>query len=296
MSIYLVTKWFGTFIIEKDKIKSILFPNDKKEIHKRLNNILKNNILAEEKKLLKNNEVIVSEKRLASYGIYKPDDKFFKTIKIKPKDYGFTNEIIHDISLKIFDEEINYLLNLPDHQIIQMINAIDDLIQTSNLISERISIWMSYPADKEKIDPFKQLLKTINKEIKRLQILVQDEIQELAPNTSYILGPLLTAKLLAQVGSLEKLAMMPASSIQLLGAEKALFRYKKEGGNPPKHGLIYQHPIINKAPNKLKGRFSRTLSSKISIALKADVFTHNDISMKIKDDLKIRINEIKKTK
>jgi len=67
---------------------------------------------------------------------------------------------------------------------------------------------------------------------------------------------------------MERLATMPASTVQLLGAEKALFRFKKEGGKPPKHGVIFQHPLINKASRKNRGKIARILAAKIAIAAK----------------------------
>jgi nucleolar protein 56 len=93
-------------------------------------------------------------------------------------------------------------------------------------------------------------------------------------------------------GGMERLACMPASTIQLLGAEKALFRFKKEGGRPPKHGVIFQHPLINRAPRRNRGKIARILAAKIAIAAKADVFTKRNISDDLKDDMKRRIRGI----
>jgi len=82
---YLITKWFGTFLCDEKGIKNkVLFPKDKKEITKRLRKIDKNEILAEERKLVKNIEVTVNEKRLQKIGNYDPSDFFFKKIEIKP--------------------------------------------------------------------------------------------------------------------------------------------------------------------------------------------------------------------
>ncbi|MFO8077973.1 MAG: C/D box methylation guide ribonucleoprotein complex aNOP56 subunit, partial [Thermoplasmatota archaeon] len=106
--------------------------------------------------------------------------------------------------------------------------------------------------------------------------------------------PLLSARLLAVAGTMHRLACFPASSIQLLGAEKAFFRFKKEGGNPPKHGVIFQHPLINKSPRKLRGRIARMLAAKIMLAARADVFTKRDISSMLKQSLQEDIKEIKK--
>ena len=103
---YLVTKWFGTFICDKKGIKKeILFPKDEKEIVKRLNTIEENNILSEEKRIVKGIEVLVNEKRLQKIGNYVDSDSFFKEIKIDPKDYGFSQELFHKITISL-DEGI----------------------------------------------------------------------------------------------------------------------------------------------------------------------------------------------
>jgi len=118
-------------------------------------------------------------------------------------------------------------------------------------------------------------------------------MKTIAPNTSEIIGPLIGARLLSLAGGMDRLAMLPASTIQVLGAEKALFRFKKEGGKPPKHGVIFQHPLINKAPRSSRGKIARVLAAKISTAAKADFFTKRDISDELREDLERRLMEIR---
>lgn len=108
---------------------------------------------------------------------------------------------------------------------------------------------------------------------------------EVAPNLSEVAGPVLAAKLIEKAGSLKKLAMMPSGTIQLLGAEKALFRSKKTGSKPPKHGLIFQHPYVHSKPRKLRGRSARTLASKLALAARADVFSGNPIGVELRRQL-----------
>ena len=110
-------------------------------------------------------------------------------------------------------------------------------------------------------------------------------VTEIAPNLSEVAGPALAAKLIEKAGSLKKLAMMPSGTIQLLGAEKALFRSKKTGSKPPKHGLIFQHPYVHSKPRKLRGRSARTLSSKLALAARADVFSGNPIGAELRRQL-----------
>ena len=105
---------------------------------------------------------------------------------------------------------------------------------------------------------------------------------EICPNLSCIAGPELAAKLVAQAGGLNRLAMFPASTVQVLGAEKALFKHLKSGSKPPKHGLIFQHAAIGKAPRKIRGKLARALAAKLAIAAKADAYSHNFIAEKLK--------------
>jgi len=133
----------------------------------------------------------------------------------------------------------------------------------------------------------------INNEMKRLEEQIECDMQKIAPNTSIIVGSIIGARLISIAGGLERLAVMPASTIQVLGAEKALFRFKKEGGKPPKHGVIFQHPLINRAPLKDRGKIARVLAAKIAIAVKADVFTKKDVSDILKEDLEKRLKEIR---
>jgi nucleolar protein 56 len=87
---------------------------------------------------------------------------------------------------------------------------------------------------------------------------------------------------------------MPASTIQVLGAEKALFRALRTGGKPPKHGVIFQFPEIHRAPRWQRGKIARALATKLAIAARVDFFTGRFIGDKLKKMLIERIDEIKK--
>jgi nucleolar protein 56 len=295
MTHYLITKWFGTFLCDETGVqKEILFPKHKKEIVQRLREIEKNNILEEEKKIVKNKNVLVNEKRLQQLGTYNEGEPFFKTITIKPKDYGFSQDLFHDASLLLAQQRVDEQLQSEDLQLIQMVNALDDLVQTANLLSERLSCWLLLPTPKKKVKPFEKTLAVVNDEIQRLQDQIEIDMKTIAPNTSKIIGPLVGARLIALAGGMQRMAMLPASTVQILGAEKALFRFKKEGGRPPKHGVIFQHPLINRAQKTERGRIARLLANKISTAMKADVFTKRDIADELQQDIDIRLQEIRK--
>ena len=101
---------------------------------------------------------------------------------------------------------------------------------------------------------------------------INDLMNNVAPNLSAIAGPTIGARLIAKSGGLMKLAKLPSSTIQVLGAEKALFRSLKSGSRPPKHGIIFQHDKVHSSPKWQRGKIARSLASKIAIAVRIDVF------------------------
>lgn len=107
---------------------------------------------------------------------------------------------------------------------------------------------------------------------KQLHAYLLEKMATVAPNLGTLIGETVAARLIAKAGSLTSLAKCPASTIQILGAEKALFRALKTKGNTPKYGLIYHSSFIGRAAAKNKGRISRYLANKCSIASRIDTF------------------------
>ena len=126
-----------------------------------------------------------------------------------------------------------------------------------------------------------------------LEKYVDSVMEEVAPNTRAIGGSLLGARLLARAGGLLNLAKLPASTIQVLGAEKALFRSLKTKARPPKHGIIFQHPLIHDAKRWQRGKIARALAGKLAIAARVDAFKGKYMGDKLKADLEKRIEEIR---
>ncbi|MGI0017255.1 MAG: NOP5/NOP56 family protein [Nitrosotalea sp.] len=120
---------------------------------------------------------------------------------------------------------------------------------------------------------------------------IESQMQIIAPNISVILGSAVGARILAKAGSLKRLSSMPASTIQVLGAEKALFRALKTGAQPPKHGLLFQHQLVHAAPRWQRGKIARAIAAKAAIGARVDVFGagRNDTLL---EKLNIRVTEI----
>ena len=119
----------------------------------------------------------------------------------------------------------------------------------------------------------------IAKEIESLSKLFESQesyleslTKEICPTLAEAATPLIASRLIDKAGSLKHLAELPSSTIQVLGAEKALFRHLKTKAKPPKFGVIFSHPAISKAQLKDKGKVARKLASEISKAAKIDFF------------------------
>lgn len=291
MNYYLITKWFGSFLINDNKqIKDQqLFGQNIDELVNIFTKIRNDCILDEEKRLSEKYSPIVSEKRLQSIGIFQPDDEMFTSFQINPESFGFSLEMLHRILYSITEEEVYHALCHKDYQVIQQVNALDELQHMANVLSERMAVWNLYPNNNEYQLPLHRIIDHVEENQELLKQQIETTVVEIAPNICELVGPMITARLLSHAGSLKKLALLPSSSIQLLGAEKALFRFKKQGGKPPKHGIIFQHPLISKVPYNQRGKNARLISAKISIAAKADMFTKRFIAPMLKAQLSEQI-------
>jgi nucleolar protein 56 len=129
---------------------------------------------------------------------------------------------------------------------------------------------------------------------KGMEEYVDRTMEEMAPNVRAVAGALLGARMISIAGSLQNLAMRPASTIQVLGAEKALFRSLKTGARPPKHGLIFQHTLLHDAKRWQRGKIARVIAGKLAIAARADAFGEGHyIGEELKAEINQRIEEIR---
>ena len=123
-----------------------------------------------------------------------------------------------------------------------------------------------------------------------LQIYLRERMMQVAPNFTALIGEKVGAKLLTKAGSLVTLAKYPASTIQILGAEKALFRAMNSGGNTPKYGILYASPFISRAATKDKGKISRYIANKCALACRLDQYLIKPTS-KFGEKMKLQVEE-----
>merc|ERR1719250_435735 len=148
------------------------------------------------------------------------------------------------------------------------------------------------PVDLLNIDMFASRVIGLTDYRKELSTYLQNKMALVAPNLATLIGDTVGARLISHAGSLTNLAKAPASTAQILGAEKALFRALKTRGNTPKYGLIFHSSFIGRAGAKNKGRISRYLANKCSIASRIDAFSDESTSVfgsKLKEQVEDRL-------
>jgi nucleolar protein 56 len=213
---------------------------------------------------------------------------------------GFCNsfsdyrKLLHDTAMALARSRITAILSSRDADIVQSIRALDTIIDAYNEMTERIVEWygIHHPeaklrpqeiiervvtsqttGDPEALQSYARCARALQDERKRLEAYIVACMEDVAPNLSEVPGPLLGARLIARAGGLEKLAKLPASSIQVMGAREALFKHLREGTSSPKHGFIFRHPLISGAPKPLRGRIARMLAGKVAIAARVDYYS-----------------------
>ena len=210
------------------------------------------------------------------YGLHFPElDNIIDSIN------GYSQIVIagkrSDLSEKVFEDA-----GFPESKV-EMLSLIMKKSRGGDISKENLSIVQSLA---------KQILE-LHKVRNNLEEHIETEMNSIAPNLAAILGNSVGARILARAGSLKRLASMPASTIQVLGAEKALFRSLKTGSEPPKHGLLFQHAMVHAAPKWQRGKIARAIAAKAAIASRVDVYGEG-VNKTLLEKLNIRIDEISK--
>ena len=180
-----------------------------------------------------------------------------------------------DITEKVFEDA-----GFPDSKV-EMLSVIRKKSRGGDISPENLAIVQLLA---------KQILE-LNELRKKLEEHVETQMNLVAPNLAAILGTAVGARIIAKAGSLKKLASIPASTIQVLGAEKALFRSLKTGSRPPKHGLLFQHAMVHAAPRWQRGKIARAIAGKAAIAARVDVYGEG-LNKTLLEKLNVRVEEI----
>ncbi len=147
-------------------------------------------------------------------------------------------------------------------------------------------------SDLGRVKALASLALELSSERDKLNGYVENAMKRIAPNVTDVAGATIGARLMAKAGGLDRLAVLPASTIQILGAEKALFRALRTGARPPKHGILFQHQEVHMAPKWQSGKIARTLANKIAIAARVDYYRGTE-DPSLKEAFDKRLEQIK---
>jgi nucleolar protein 56 len=164
-------------------------------------------------------------------------------------------------------------------------SGLEELVQDESkaiaiLGASRSSMGMDIsPIDLFNIEMFAKRVVALADYRKSMAVYLSNKMESVAPNLATLIGDQVGARLISHAGSLTNLAKYPASTLQILGAEKALFRALRTRSNTPKYGLLFHSSFIGRAGIKDKGRVSRYIANKCSIAARLDCFS--DVPTKV---------------
>ncbi len=268
----ILIKWHGVYLLRDGKIVDKMEFSDE-------------NILDYLKKLISGDMSPVTE-FIASY----PDEEILMYSDLK------NPSLLKDIMIKIARDRMADMLG-DDYILIQTLAAYDDVIAMMNLLGERlIELNKIEKIRSDNLEPASRLQSEIENLTNLSDYLaneIEGRVSDIAPNLSAIVGHVIAARLINYAGGIARMAKMPSSTIQVLGAEDAFFQHLKKGTPCPKHGIIFQIPEIRNSPKRIRGKISRALAGKLAIAARVDYYRGEFIGDQLKDEFKRRVEEIK---
>jgi len=332
MTRILVSKWFGSFLLDDGEVvQERLAPRAPKELAKRLGAMSRGDILADERELVAGIEGFsVAEERLLPLGgelagapELRPDEFGFdegtlqaatlvlarqRTRESLTADMHVIQAVncIDDLTAtaNLLSERLHewYGLHYPEltgeveeMKYLKLVAEHGGRAGIFSELGERESLGMEVgEKDQEAYGKLASSLLDVHKLKGGMEKYVEGKMSEVAPNLAKVVGPIVGARLIAFAGGLKRLAKFPSSTVQVLGAEKALFHHLKEGGKPPKHGVIFQHPLIHQSPYWQRGKIARAFAGKASIAAKVDAVGGEFVGDALAAELEKRVEVIRK--
>ena len=327
----LITKWFGVFLCEGTEVRRYkLFERDPKVVARRLAEVQRGEILPEERELAVRRMKVVDPRlkalgkpvvydssflRPENYGL--PPELMQRVMlelgKIRVREplsedrsiaqaIRATDDLIEEINL--LSERLHewygvYFPELSDYAVEEEYARLVSAVGERKAIMELLGVSLEsvgtdlVERDLQVIRGLGATLHELYRRKEALDAYILEGMARVAPNLNALLNPNLAARLISLAGGLQRLARLPSSTVQLLGAEKALFLHLRSGKRPPKHGVIFQHPWVNRAPYWQRGKVARSLGGKISIAAKVDAFRGEFVADQLKEQMERRVAEIR---
>jgi len=295
-----VTTWFGAYLVDGPTVlRAAAAPLDPPSLSERARTRREGRLTPEERGLLAERggaRWTSRDRRLTAAGLLWDAGSPFEIEAPKGADAALLRSVL------LADAEVALASAWdPSVHVEEAVRAAAELDRVRNLVGERLGSWVA--RDAPEVDPgdaraaarialegtpgaalgpvdpallaarrkLAELYRTIEEAQLGLTDAVRASVPARTPNLNSLLGPELSARLLAQAGGLARLARLPASTIQVLGAERAFFEHLRRGAQPPRHGLLFLHPAIQSAPRPERGKLARALAGKVAIAARLDL-------------------------
>jgi len=222
-------------------------------------------------------------------------------------------DALHEATVEATRSAVAARERADDRQLVHAVRAMDDTERVANELAERLAEWAgtlfddASPgvegarelADREPTTPFEhrvvslaRRVTSLDEERADLRSFVERRAPAVAPNLSEMAGPVLAARLIALAGGLEDLAKKPAGTVQVLGAEDALFAHLAGRAPSPKHGIIFTHDYVRTTRPEDRGSAARALAGKLAIAARVDHYS-GERRPEIHADLRERMEAIR---
>jgi nucleolar protein 56 len=301
VTVAMVATWFGAFLVEDGEVsRAVPAPLDVAALSERSARRRAGQLTPEEEELLKERgsaDWVTRDRRLAEHGLrFDPQSPAAIDANASGIDAALHRTVLLREAERALETEWD-----PSVHVQEAVRAAADLDRVRNLIGERLGTWVS--RDRPDVDPgdhdraareamspesdptlsprdpsltdarrkLAELFRSVELARHALTKAIEATAPVRAPNVSALLGPELSARMIAQAGGLERLARLPSSTVQVLGAERAFFEHLRGHAPPPRHGLLFLHPAIQSAPRGERGKLARALAGKVSIAARLDV-------------------------
>jgi nucleolar protein 56 len=328
----IVSRWFGVFLVDnKELVEKRLYPSDLEALKERHRIRNSGQRTAEEGELLSSfssQGLVTHDRRLTTPGVRLANSP---PLRIEPGDFGFDLSLYRQILLEGAEQSLEKAWD-PSAHAEEAVRAMADVEETLNLLGERLTNWAgrdtrlssernvltprgaisailekrhdgAVPDPERAAEP--ALLESrarlaatyveLEKTLKSLEGGIELALPRRAPNLTALLGATLAAKMISKANGLERLARLPASTVQVLGAERSFFEHLRGRAPPPRHGLLFVHPAIQSAPRWDRGRLARALAGKVSIAARLDL-AHRPLRPELKTAFEDRARRLKEAR
>jgi nucleolar protein 56 len=301
----LVTTWFGAFLVEHGAVvREVRAPTDPPAVVERLRLRREGRLTPEEESLLADRDpstLVTRDRRLETRGVPLLRARSARAPLLEPPAALLRTVLLEEAEVALAQAWD------PSVHLEEAVRAREEIDRTRNLLGERLASWTArdradVPEDEEaggeraaeailepgsappsseaspEADPellalregLARSYRALGELRRGLDAGIESAARRRLPNLSSVVGPNLAARLVAQAGGLDRLARLPASTIQVLGAETAFFDHLRRGTRPPRHGLLFLHPSIQGATRQQRGRLARALAGKAAIAARID--------------------------